>query len=383
MTIAPRSVRCGSTWGFIWLLYLSIGVDGAERKIAKASWPDIEFIDRHSKELEANAMRLINEKAPRATKGLLLASVAGSADCFEGSPPAGASSRAVVLRLLVACRSHVEWDFLAEAICGSQATAGRTPGWPRGEPIVSCLSDFVPMQRKRLFRASFALETSEKRHVTGFKMMKASGAGDADSEWLDPGAKWEPTPEARVLLAAVRHLPRRRELAQATALATPRSQEQWAADEYRFPPAHDEDLNCVRVEGGQLAVRWGYTLHDRIEWLVPGFADGSRLAQGDSDEDEAGSGPKATMSRGFTDEQLLVLSHIQLGRVRRSRGHRRVVLLWDWKTVFSFQWQRSDEHINVLEARTCVSTLGWRERLASRVGGHVLDFLDSMMVIVA
>lgn len=72
-------------------------------------------------------MRLVNEWASHAKKGLGIASIASSADILDGGTPPDARSSAVVLRLLEVLRAgyqHVEWDFAVDAICA----AGRQGG---------------------------------------------------------------------------------------------------------------------------------------------------------------------------------------------------------------------------------------------------------------
>lgn len=55
--------------------------------------------------------------------------------------------------------------------------------------------------------------------------------------------------------------------------------------------------------------------------------------------------------------------------------------LWQWKTVASWQWQGSQEHINVLEMRSVLTSLRWRIERRKALKTKFVHLVDSLVVL--
>ena len=55
--------------------------------------------------------------------------------------------------------------------------------------------------------------------------------------------------------------------------------------------------------------------------------------------------------------------------------------LWRWRIVSGWQWTGSPEHINVLEARACLTTLKWRAAQLKQQDTRFVHLVDSLVVL--
>ena len=83
--------------------------------------------------------------------------------------------------------------------------------------------------------------------------------------------------------------------------------------------------------------------------------------------------------------QLLDYIMIQSGTEIPVRYHRlRASIpgsLWRWRIVSGWQWTGSPEHINVLEARACLTTLKWRAAQLKQQDTRFVHLVDSLVVL--
>jgi len=138
-------------------------------------------------------------------------------------------------------------------------------------------------------------------------------------------------------------------------------------------------LEVVAWVRSHLAVAWGL------------LADPVAIEELKSRGGDARKKARAWESRGFCQEQSLVLEHmrsvsskgsdvrISTGSLFHPSGWPRVPVdtrLWRWRTVVQFSW-REGAHINELELRAFFSAFRWRLRSGQAFGTRFLHLLDS------
>ena len=85
----------------------------------------------------------------------------------------------------------------------------------------------------------------------------------------------------------------------------------------------------------------------------------------------------------LTGEDVLLQSHtdvpVKFHRLRQSLPAK----LWRWKVVAGWVWQGSEEHINVLELRSVLTTIRWRIERLGQQNLRCLHLVDSLVVLHA
>ena len=437
---------------------VSLEIDREATRVSRDAWPrTIEWgdITKISDEQIAQLRNLF----PRARRGLLSGGfpcqgMSALNPAARGLEDERTSLVFVLLELFARLQDILhdwEWDFLFENVDSEWASEiGKINELVGRVPYLICAGAVSRMRRPRLYWLSrplaadwegSCLERGHRREV------QLAAPLEPDWRWLSAGASYPlaADPDAR-LPTAVRCIPRSRPprapagIAQCDEEALAR----WKADDYAVAPYQYQEKYLVKDRSGILRrpnaeereILMGYRKHhtrcalksgaaksdpralevtrqallgnayhvEVVAWLAShlavawGYRDSVvsfEEIRSRRDLGGAASGPSQLASRGFSDEQLLVLEQLRsvdskgsdvrvdTGRLFDPSGWPRQpvdVGLWKWQVLFGYAFERTG-HINELELRGMLSALKWRLRRAAQVGTKALHLLDSQVSI--